>query len=111
MFESDEHSIPAFAAPVWAIVLVPAATIVAELAEILTNPVLLMLRFSKTTVMLLSSISTKCSVEDPVTDSIDPEISFAPLQVTVPADTFTGPIVMSQVIVERNELIGGGGNG
>jgi hypothetical protein len=58
MFEFNEHSIPAFPTAVETIEFAPTPMSVAELAEILTDAVVLTEMLSKTTVTWLSLIST-----------------------------------------------------
>jgi hypothetical protein len=73
MFEFNEHSIPALAAPIQEMTFVPLVTIVTELAEILTDETVLILMFWKTILMLLFVTSTLCVAEDPVTTTVSIE--------------------------------------
>jgi hypothetical protein len=73
MFEFNEHSTPALPAPIEEMVFVPVATMVAELAEIVMDEVVLMSMFWRTTLILLFVTSTLYAVEFPVTTTVSVE--------------------------------------
>jgi hypothetical protein len=70
MFECNEHSIPAFPAPIEEIVFVPLVTIVTELAEIVMDEVVFTLMFWRTILILLFVTTTLYAVELPVTTTV-----------------------------------------
>jgi hypothetical protein len=100
MFESDEHSIPAFPSAIGVIVFVAAAMSVAELAEIMTDAVVLRLMSSKIRVTSLFLISIPFVIEVPVTTIVSAGSCVAVSQVRFPAVTHTGATVMLQVMMK-----------
>jgi hypothetical protein len=70
IFEFNEHSIPAFPAPIEEIVFVPVLTMVAELAEIVMDEVVVTLMFWRTILIVLLVTSTLYAVELPVTTTV-----------------------------------------
>jgi hypothetical protein len=100
MFESNEHSIPAFPSPVEEMAFVPVVTMVTELAEIVMGEVVFTLTFLRTILISLFVTSTLYAVEVPVTTTVSIESSFIASHVTFPADTVTDSAVMLHVILK-----------
>jgi hypothetical protein len=97
MFDSDEHSIPAFPSAVEVMMFVPDTMIVAALAEMMTDAVVLTLMSSKTIMTSLLLISTLFVIDVPVTTIASTGLCVSASHVTCPAMTVTDSTVILQV--------------
>jgi hypothetical protein len=97
IFESNEHSIPAFSTVFDVIVFVPELTTVTELPEIQKDAIRSRVMSWRTTMTLLLRIPRPFTDETPVAKTVSVAVSYTRLHVSFPSETTTDPSVISHV--------------